>query len=240
MTGHTPPRRRHFVILALAWTVFISYGSFVPLNFGSANFTEALERFRSLPAPSVGLSIGADFATNILIFVPLTFLWMGVFVCDRGRWTRLIVAAGLLPLALVASLTLEFVQFWFPGRTPSRSDILAETTGGGIGILLWLLVGQQLADWLRTYSLDLRPRSRLTLLLQLYLLGFILFAVMPLDLTISLTELYDKYQDGRVVLIPFSYPYASAAGVVYQFFADIVLFVPVGALLALVEARWRM
>ena len=62
---------------------------------------------------------------------------------------------------------------------------------------------------------------------------------LPLDLTISVTELYHKYRDGQILLVPFSYHYASLSDLVYQFLGDITSFVPVGAWLVVQYAPRR-
>jgi glycopeptide antibiotics resistance protein len=136
-------------------------------------------------------------------------------------------------------VVLEFTQIWFPGRTVSRNDIVAETLGGIIGVLLWLCVGRRTVGWLRAYFGNPSQPSQLEWLLQAYLVGFLIVSVLPLDLTISLTEVYHKYERGQVLLIPFAYHYESLSVAVYQLFSDTVLFVPVGALFAL-TARRRM
>ncbi len=91
--------------------------------------------------------------------------------------------------------------------------------------------------WLRSYATERQPRSQLEWLLGAYVIGLVIYSVIPLDLTVSLTELYHKWQSGQVLLVPFSYPYESATTVVYQFFADTVEFVPVGAWAALALRR---
>ena len=41
-------------------------------------------------------------------------------------------------------------------------------------------------------------------LLQVFLIGFIAYAILPLDLTISSSNLLDKLRNGRLILVPFS------------------------------------
>jgi len=221
--------------LALAWTVFAVYGSLVPLQYHSVNLADAIEIFRNLPPLWVGMGTRADWVANILLFVPLTFFWLGALTCDRRVSAKVVAACLVVAVAAAAAVALEFTQIWFAGRTVSRNDIVAEILGGLVGAGVWLGAGQSIVAWLRLFSLDRRPRSRFVWLLQVYLLGFVIYSVIPLDLTISLTELYHKYKSGQVLLVPFSYHYDSPATVVYQFFADIAVFVPVGAWIALTQ-----
>lgn len=129
------PRRGHYALAAVAWTAFAVYGSLVPLQYRHVAIDEALERFRHLPPLWFGMGTRADWVANILLFVPLTFLWMGALVCDRRPAARLVAALLLLPAAAVAAVALEFTQIWFAGRTVSRNDIVAEGIGALLGVL---------------------------------------------------------------------------------------------------------
>jgi len=227
------PGRRQLLGLALAWTFFAIYGSFVPLQYRRIPLADAIERFRNLPWPQYAAVSSSDWATNVMLFIPLTFTWMGALVADR-RWpARTAAAIALVALAAAFSIAIEFGQVWFPGRTTSLNDVAAETLGGVIGIVLWLVVGQLTMTWLRQYSADRRPASQLRWLLQAYVIGFFIYAVIPLDLTMSVTDIYHKYHNGQIVLIPFSYPFESFSDAAYQTLSDIALFVPIGAWVAL-------
>jgi glycopeptide antibiotics resistance protein len=230
-----PPRRSHLWLFALAWTTFAVYGSLVPLQYQAVSFADALERFRHLPPLWFGIGTRADWVANILLFIPLTFLWLGALACDRKGTAQAVAAALVLPAAIAGSIALEFTQIWFAGRTVSRNDIVAETIGAIVGTVLWFGVGEKAVAWLRSYSSQRSQSSQVNWLLQLYVVGFVVFSVLPLDLTISLTELYHKYKSGQVLLIPFSYHYASVADMVYQAFGDVMVFVPVGAWIALTQ-----
>jgi glycopeptide antibiotics resistance protein len=211
------------------------YGSLVPLLYHPVEWADAVEKFRNLPPLWTGMGTRADWVANILLFIPLTFLWMGALTCDRGRIAKTLAAVALSAIASAGAFALEFTQIWFSGRTVSRNDILAETIGGCLGVILWLSVGGRVVRWLRGYAAARESRPALEWLLGAYVLGFAIYSVIPLDLTISLTELYGKYKRGAVLLVPFSYNYESPITVVYQFFADIATFVPVGAWVALVR-----
>ena len=102
-----------------------------------------------------------------------------------------------------------------------------------------LAVGQAFVTWLRAFATDVSQPSQIRWLLQAWLLGFVAYSVLPLDLTISVTELFHKYESGQVLVIPFSHPYKSAADLAYQTATDIVAFMPVGAWLALTFTSWR-
>src|SRR4029453_18939850 len=97
MSRELPPRRSHLALMALGWTVFAVYGSLVPLKYQVVDFADAVERFRNLPPLWFGMGTRADWVANILLFIPLTFLWMGALACDRGWASRLAAALLLVP-----------------------------------------------------------------------------------------------------------------------------------------------
>ena len=230
------PRRGHLLVLACAWTIFAVYGSLVPLRYRHVELSVAIEQFRNLPPLWVGMGTRADWVANILLFVPLTFFWMGAICCDRGRVIRWFAGPLLALVASVAAVALEFTQIWFAGRTVGRNDIVAETIGGLAGVALWLWMGERLVASARAFMIDRQPRSTLQRLLAAYVIGLAVYSVIPLDLTISLTDLYDKYRRGLVLLVPFGYQDDAPMTVVYQFFADIVTFMPIGAWIVLARS----
>src|SRR5687767_4512745 len=89
--AETPPRRRGFVVAACAATLVAVYGSLVPFHYRALEWTDAVARLRSLPLLDLGAAQRADWVANILLFVPLAFLWCGALALDRrsvaGRWT---------------------------------------------------------------------------------------------------------------------------------------------------------
>ena len=101
------------------------------------------------------------------------------------------------------SVGIEFTQLFFPQRTVSQNDILAETLGGLIGVLVWWGTGRRFVDWLQSWQ---HTHSRAALaerLAWVYLAGVLVYNVLPLDLTISLVEVFHKWREGKVNLIPF-------------------------------------
>ena len=68
---------------------------------------------------------------------------------------------------------------------------------------------------------------------------------MPLDLTISPVEIYHKWKQGRVLLIPFTTDYGSVAQCVFKTTWNMLYFAPLGWLLSLWPRRlfangWRV
>ncbi|MDP3221141.1 MAG: VanZ family protein, partial [Deltaproteobacteria bacterium] len=136
-TAPSFPLRGLLWLGALAYTVFVIYGSLVPLDFRALPWGEAVSRFSAIPFLDLGIGSRADWMANLLLFIPLTFLWMGVLTAGSSTLRTRLVMLVLIPAAAALSVGIEFTQLFFPQRTVSQNDILAETLGGLIGVLVW-------------------------------------------------------------------------------------------------------
>ena len=229
------PARRHYALAAAAALALAVYGSLVPLHYTPRSFGDAVTAFRQIPFLNIGPGGRADWVSNILLFVPLGYLWLAVLTVDvRRSWVRVSAAAAVAIVLASLAMAIEFTQLWFPPRTVSQNDIIAEAIGGVAGAMLWLATGQPTAEWLRTVARTRRRSDRFVQLLQVYLIGFIAYAILPLDLTISSSDLLDKLRNGRLILVPFTDARADAESA-YGLVRDVVVFFPIGILLS----RWR-
>jgi VanZ family protein len=233
---HRSSRATYF-LAALFFAGIAIYGSFVPWQFRSTDWQSALERFANAPYLNLDVGSRADWVANILLFVPLGFLWMGVATLGK-KSAGLKISAYLLVTSACAALscTVEFLQIWFPPRTVSQNDVLAESLGGVVGGLAWLAVGEQLTGWFRAFALTRRSESQVTWILQLYCLGFAIYSALPMDLTISLSEIARKFRDGKIQLSPFADLRLSLESA-YQLIMDAIVFIPVGMLAAIWRTR---
>jgi VanZ family protein len=236
----TPPAgepRWPLGLLAIAYLLFAVYGSLVPLDFTPVPWDQALARWEAIPFLALGIGSRADWVANLLLFIPLAFLWLG-WLWPRESVAGRVLVSLLLWVALVAlSLGIEFTQIFFPPRTVSQNDILAESVGGLVGILLWWWFGTPLWRWVLRWRDARGVTSVSEYLLLIWLAGLFLYNVLPLDLTISPVEIYHKWQDGGLVLIPFSYPVGGAAEMAYALAVDTVLWLPVSLLWVLSGRR---
>lgn len=232
------PRRGHYFLLAVVWAALAVYGSLVPLHYTRLDSAQAIERFRLIPYLELGIDSRSDWVANLLLFIPIGFLWTAVFLVDRRGCLResgtvLIVAF----CSIAASVAIEFTQLWFPPRTVSQNDIYAESIGGLNGILLWLAFGSRLTNWLRSYGAARSANQQLDWLLQAYFLGLVVYSVLPFDLTIRPAEIFRKYREGKIVMVNPVFRQGITLGAVYEILTDALIFLPVGALVATTFTR---
>jgi VanZ family protein len=222
--------------VAAAYTAFVIYGSWVPLNFQPLPLGDAFARFGQIQWLNLGVGHRADWVANILLFIPLTCTWLGV-LWSRHWGARVLSSVVVWALASVLAVAIEFSQVFFPGRTISLNDILAETIGGGVGVLAWWLGGERLSRWFAELRQESRPLGAVDRVLVLYAAIVVLYALLPFDLTISATEVYRKFRDGAIVLTPFTFREARAADSVYSMASEVLLWIPMGVF---VVRRWSL
>ena len=225
-----PSYKGWLTAVGFAYLVFVIYGSLVPLKFTPLSLPAAIDKFRAIPYLELGMASRADWVANLLLFIPLAFLWCGVLWPKKGVWLRT-VSAGIVILACGGlSIAIEFVQVFFPQRTVSLNDIYAEFLGGCIGVALWCFAGRSATKWLQATGLIRGTTGIAQRLLAAYLFAMFGYSLLPLDLTLSPVEIYHKWSAGKVVLLPFGADYASPAQFAYDICSDIALWIPVAFL----------
>ena len=220
-------------LAALAYTTFVIYGSLVPLKFHALPWDVAVAQFGAIPFLRLGIGSRADWVANLLLFIPLTYLWMGALTAGGGRLRNLFATLALVPAATVLSVGIEFAQLFFPQRTVSQNDIFAETLGGLVGVLVWWGTGRRFVAWLQSWQHNHGRAALAERLAWTYLAGVMVYNVLPLDLTISLVEIFHKWQDGKVNLIPFGDLPHEPAEALYEIATDALIWTPLALL-------WRM
>ena len=91
-----------------------------------------------------------DAFVNVVGYVPLGLLfgvWGWLWGGARRGWRR---SVALVLAVAVVSATLETLQFFVPVRHPSTTDLVLNTLGGGIGVLL--------VEWARAAGLEIYLR----------------------------------------------------------------------------------
>ncbi|MGA9991935.1 MAG: VanZ family protein, partial [Thiobacillaceae bacterium] len=188
--------------LALLYFVFVIYGSLVPLHFHAQPWAQAVARFRGIPYLDLGIGSRADWVANILLFIPLAFLWLGA-MWPQGLLTRSMVTLVVLAAGVALSVGIEFTQIFFPPRTVSINDIIAESMGTVIGIVGWWAFGDRLSRWYADWRTIKEPATFAERLAWAYVAAVYIYGVLPLDLTISAVEIFHKWREGKLILIPF-------------------------------------
>jgi len=224
MPSTTGEHRRGWLFLAaLGYLSFVVYGSLVPLDFRPRPMAEAWDAFRGIRYLQLGIASRADWVANVLLFVPLAFLWLGVAWPARSRPLQVLASATVLASGVALSICIEFTQIFFPPRTVSLNDIYAESIGAGIGIAAWWMAGPHVAAWFTGW---MTPRDAAERLLYGYLFVLFGYSLLPLDLTISPVELFHKLREGKVHLIPFSAPFPTVAQFFYDLLTDLAIWIP--------------
>jgi glycopeptide antibiotics resistance protein len=235
-----PLTRRHYAGLSLGLALFIVYGSLLPFNYQPLPWAETLSRFRVVCSAPVRLGSGADWLANVLLVLPLGYLFMGMLAADRSVPLRFLAAALVLPTCLALSVAVEFSQLWFPPRVSSLDDIVAQSVGAGIGTGVWLVAGQRITRWVRRVWLTAGTKGLGARVLPGYLalLGFLYG--MPFDLTLHPRDLYHKWRDGRIRLVPFVAHDVTVFQMVEKYCWTAALFLPLGVLLASIRhGAWQ-
>jgi glycopeptide antibiotics resistance protein len=221
---------RRIAGLWLGLLAFFIYGSWVPLELAVQAPGAAWQRFLALPAPWQGGQSRTDLAANFLLSVPLAFgaAYLVSSVASRNwRWG---LNTLLWPALVLLSVGVEFGQVFFPPRTPSWTDVAMQVLGSTAGLALYAGFGARAHGLVATLSARLPVAQRLERWLFVYLLLLLVWQMMPLDLSLSLVELYRKWRDGRVLLLPFTALPAGTWEALYEIGTDVLLWLPVGAL----------
>lgn len=226
-------RRRPPAAVALIYAAFVVYGSLVPLAWRARPLAEAWAAFLETPYLQLGMGSRADWVANILLYVPLGFFLVGRLGRMRG-W-----AANVLAFCLCATLAIavEFAQLYFPPRTVSLNDLLAECLGTVLGIMLWRLEGGRLLQLWNDVLHGGRQGKRA--LIVLYSGLYLAFSLFPYDFIVSAAELSQRLASpGRsALLVTASCGGAFACGT--KLLSEVLTVAPLGAFLGMLAVSGR-
>jgi len=174
----------------LAYVAFVIYGSLVPLDYQPQPFDQAWATFKQLPMLQIGVEGRADWVANGVLYVPVGFLTISLFAVPRSLLPKALMTVGALVFCAALALAVEFSQLYFPPRTVSRNDVIAEIIGSilGIGLAIYW------AQWFRELLATLRGRipQLLGYGLQAYAVCYLAFSFFPFDFLLSDAELAEK------------------------------------------------
>ena len=122
--------RLSLLAVAIAYPAWVAYGSLFPLT-----------GWRDLGLPPLAFIFAGwphywtafDFVANVLLYVPLGYLWYAGL--NRRLGARSAGAAAIMAAAAL-SFAIEVLQAWLPNRVPSNLDLLGNILGAGTGVLL--------------------------------------------------------------------------------------------------------
>jgi len=233
VSSSLPLRRVHLFWIAVAYSVLVLYGSALPLDFKPVSSEQAIERVKYLLCSEFVIGSRSDLVINFLLLVPLGFLSMGGLCVDRRRSVAFAAPLVVVPWCILLAVSMESAQLFLPRRFPQMHDIVLQSLGSLIGIVLWWVGGQSIIEWCRRIWTATRIDGSAGLLLPGYLVLLVTIHVIPTDsLITSPGELYDKYCAGRVQLLPFCSPCESILSAVQRNLWNVAYFVPVGVLWA--------
>lgn len=234
------PRR-----LWLGYLVFVIYGSLVPFHFRALSLNQTLVLWGETGFIPLLEQSRSDLAVNFLLLLPLSYLSMMLLLrYRRDRSAAWLAAILVFSGAVTFALMIEFCQIFFPPRVVSYTDVLMQGLGALAGIALWLTKGPALTQWFGSWS-AVRGLSRVSArLLIFYLAGYYLYSLLPLDLTISPAEIYHKWREGRILLLPWQGPASPISQMFYGLVTDVALWLPAGLLWRFSSSRsnthiWR-
>lgn len=224
---------------ALAYAVFVVYGSLLPFDYRPSPWAEARAQFEQIPYLQLGVASRADWVANILLYVPLAFAATGALVgSTRSLALRLLGAGAVAATCAALAVAVEFAQLFFPPRTVSQNDLIAETIGTLIGVALWLAAGERLLGLWRRFRSG-GPHAWQAVL-ALYVLAYLVLAFFPFDLLVSTRELTSKLANQGQSAIVFAGSCGGVVGCSAKLAVEVVMAAPLGALLGLAFPKLRV
>lgn len=223
---------------ALIYLAFVIYGSLVPLDFHYRPFAEAWQSFYNIPYLRLGVGSRADWVANILLYIPLGFIGAALL----GSWNRsffgtLVAVLLVLAFSAVIALGVEFSQQFFPPRTVSLNDLIAELLGAAGGIILWQMAGKRLTRL--GVEVAVGGANALRALMVLYALGYLMISLFPYDFLMSASEISEKLTHAADSLSFWSAFCASRSLCLIKFMAEAAAVAPLGALFGKCLAKPR-
>jgi VanZ family protein len=165
--------------LALFCVACAAYGSFVPLRWRPLGWTEGFRLAVAMPVEPVWHLFNGDFFTNVLVFLPIGFFAAGAIARGRRSPPVLAVTGTVLTGSAVLSMLIELGQVFVRDRTPSWSDVYAQTLGGLAGAVLWTLIGVAGIEWVTRALRETSREERVLRLLGIYAAGWTALGLLP-------------------------------------------------------------
>ncbi len=203
--------------LLICYCLFILYGSFIP--FRLTTFTPFVQsqwdKFWTPPYAHGARRFSIlDVVSNVLLFLPFGFFWMGSRMGDpRGaRPIKVFLATGSLGFLL--GLAIELGQLFSPGRTSSLMDAICNGTGAAIGGTTAYFLFRGLRGRLGMLLLRITRERPSLILLVLLLVVPTAAAFYPFQITLDVSTAWENLKQTQWV--PFT-------GDFHRFWLDLVI-----------------
>ncbi len=219
-----------YFLFALVYLAFVVYGSLVPLDFHPRPLAAALRDFYHLRYLKLSVEDRADWVANILLYIPLAYLGLGSLAREGRGWWQVFLTLIVFCFCLALSVMVEFTQQFFPPRTVSWNDLVAEILGTTIGIVLWWTTGRRLGRFF--YSVLSQKRSAAYAGSLLYSALYLLFSLFPFDFLVSADEFSRKLAGDYFAWMPSHASCGAALRCGAKLMAEAVAVTPLGFLLS--------
>ncbi|PPD50173.1 MAG: hypothetical protein CTY16_02290 [Methylobacter sp.] len=219
---------RRLFFATFAYWLFVIYGSLVPLEFKYIPFATASSQFANIQNLNLGAESRADWIANIVLYIPLAFAASASFSGIRYPIIRAFLSVLVLLFCLATAVGIEFTQLYFPQRTVSQNDLVAETLGTVAGVVGWQFFGG--------YFLNLYAQLRGSLVsaqaaIVFYLLVYIALSLFPYDFVTSFDELSVKLGQGNdAVVLPFDVCASEPLRCGVKLWVEMLVLMPLGIL----------
>lgn len=180
--------------LALAYAALITYASLYPFaDWRDQGIGPLAYLFIPLPHWWTGF----DVITNVVGYAPFGFL-LALTALRSGWGARGVVIAALI--ASFWSFGMETTQSYLPARVPSNLDLLLNSAGGVLGVLVAAALERlgAIARWSRVRQRWLVPDARGALVLLLLWPVALLF---PVGVPFGLGQVLERLEDGLAELL---------------------------------------
>lgn len=222
----------------LLYISFVVYGSLVPLDFHPRSWDQAWEMFQHIRLLNVGTQGRADWVANGVLYVPVGFLTVALFARFKTHHNLALAFAGSLLFSFTLAVTVEFAQLFFPPRTVSINDLIAEFLGSILGAVFAARWSDRFRAILSTLTGN--PDRLLARLLKAYAVGYLAFSLFPYDFLVSISELEWKLHSNGWGWLAATEPMrGSIAFSLAKLFTEALAVVPLGLILCQLTAGRR-
>ncbi len=208
--------------ITLCYGIFVVFGSWVPFNFNSLSMSDAIQTFSDLKKLDFTIVNRSDWFTNFLLFMPLAYLLFTLCPRQDATAARTFRIVCIFVMLICLSVGIEFVQLFLSDRVTSFKDVFAQLLGMMTSFILYLLTRDKFASMVHELNRHGGGNKWITYA-NATLTVLVIYSVIPLDLSVSPVELFKKWQQGRITLIPFTSMESSLTEWLFGVFSDLFL-----------------